>query len=109
MDFMNNFEARPQVVQPKTIYQDTRGTSQYWRRETRVWHPLTTHQYENTRFRAGDKVSMRLRSPEGTNFEDYTILRITKYDTAKEWLGSYNSNDSFRGVPFTHTLVLQRS
>ena len=52
---------------------------------------------------------MRLRSPEGTNFEDYTILRITNYDTAKEWLGSYNSNDSFHGVPFTHTLVLQRS
>ena len=52
---------------------------------------------------------MRLVSPEGVKFEDYTILKITNYDTAKEWLGSYNSNDSFHGVPFTHTLVLQRS
>ena len=108
MNFMNNFDARPQVVQPKKIYQDSTNSSQHWRTETRVWHPLTKHQYGNT-FRAGDKVRMRLVSPEGVNFEDFTILNITKYETAKEWLGSYNSNDSFHGVPFTHTLVLERS
>ena len=108
MNFMNNFDAQPEAVQPKRLYQNTTDTSQHWRMQSRIVHPLTKHQFGNT-FRVGDRVRMRFLSTNGVNFEDFSILNIIKYETAKQVLGSYNIDDSFRGVPFTHTLVLERS
>jgi len=90
----------------KNIYQDMRNTSSHWRQEDRIMHPLTERQFRN-RFRVGDRVRMQLRTRTSKIYITLNVVQITNYTTAKQWLHSYNSDDTFKRVPFTHTLVLR--
>ena len=76
-----------------------------WRKNDRIFHPLTQAQVENG-FKAGDRVTMELLTPTDTLCADYTVAHITSYENAKAWMGSYTINDTFAGTPFTRVLVL---
>jgi hypothetical protein len=87
------------------VYQDTRNSSQVWRQNERVFHPLTQAQFE-TGFKLGDKVTMELVTPTDTIYTDYTVSDIVSYENAQSWIGSYTIDNTFMGAPFTRVLVL---
>jgi hypothetical protein len=93
-------------VNPQKVYQDTRNSSPLWRQNNRIFHPLTERQFVN-RFRVPHRVMMRVINDRTKIYIDGTIIRIIPYYTAEQFLGSYNIDSSFNGVPFTHVLVLQ--
>ena len=88
------------------VYQDTRNSSQLWRQNDRVFHPLTEGQFENG-FKVGDRVTMELVNPTDTMSTDYTIIHIASYENAQAWMGSYTNEPTFMGAPFTRVLVLK--
>ena len=90
----------------KNLYQDTRNTSSHWRQQDRILHPLTERQFRN-RFRVGDRVRMQIRTRTSKIYITLNIVQITTYNTGKQWLDSYNADDTFKGVPFHHILVLR--
>ena len=90
----------------KNLYQDTRNTSSHWRQQDRILHPLTERQFGN-RFRVGDRVRMQVRTRTSKIYITLNIANITTYNTAKQCLGSYNADNTFKGVPFQHILVLR--
>jgi hypothetical protein len=94
------------IPEPKAVYQDTRDSSSNWRTPTRIFHPLTEHQFMN-RFRLGDIVKLKVSYPNIKGYINPMIVNIVPYDMAQRWLGSYNIGDSFKGFPFTHVLILQ--
>jgi len=94
------------TVERTRVYQDTRNTSQLWRQNDRIFHPLTQAELEKG-FKAGDRVTMELVSPTDTLCTDYTIAHITSYEDAQSWIGSYTIDNTFMGTPFTHVLVLK--
>jgi hypothetical protein len=91
------------TVELTRVYQDTRNSSQLWRQNDRVFHPLTEAQFE-TGFKAGDRVTMELITPTDTLCADYTVAHITSYENAQAWMGSYSM---VIDAPFTHVLVLK--
>ena len=105
MDFTSDFGAQHETVKPSLVYQDVTNPSDVWRTPTRMWHPLTEHQFGKG-YRVGDTVMVRLLDYNGKVFRDATIVHMSSYDTAKSVLGSYNATDAFKGIPFTHVLVL---
>ena len=90
----------------KNLYQDTRNTSSHWRQQDRILHPLTERQFRN-RFRVGDRVRMQIRTRTSKIYITLRIVQITTYHSAKQSLGSYNADDTFKRVPFHHILVLR--
>ena len=94
-----------ETVKLRRVYQDTRNTSPHWRTNNRIWHPLTEDQFGN-RFRIGDRVTMRVINNTNKMYIDATILQIVPYDMTKQWIGSYNIDDSFNHAPFTHVIAL---
>ena len=106
MEFTYNFGSEPEPVQPQMVYQDTRDTSPHWRRQARMWHPLTEQQFSN-KFRVGDTVRMRLTYPTTKMYMSPTIVNIVPYHMAQQVLGSYNVDNAFKGAAFTHVLVLE--
>ena len=107
MDFQHNFG--PHVdAQPKRVFQDENGTSQYWRSLGRIYHPVTENQMIDNNFNVKDILRMRITHTNNTRTLMYlNIVNIIQYRVAKQVLGSYNANDSFKGAPFTHVLVLE--
>ena len=109
MDYTRNFGAAPAPapVQPLPVYQDARNSSPHWRPPLRVYHPLNGRQFGN-RFRVGDRVRMRIIQPNnGKLYTTLNIVNIVPYEAVKFVLGSYNSDDAFKGEPFTHVLILE--
>jgi len=106
METILNGDAEYVPLGTKNIYQDARNTSSHWRQQDRILHPLTERQFGN-RFRVGDRVRMQLRTRTSKIYITLNIAQITTYDTAKQWLHSYNADNTFKGVPFTQTLVLR--
>lgn len=104
MNYINNVGV--QHVRRIRVYQDTRDSSQHWRQEDRIFHPLTQQQFGN-RFRVGDRVRMRLVTPTSKKYADLTIVKIMTYHEAQVFLGGYSINDTFKDTPFIHVLVLR--
>ena len=104
MNYINNFGV--QHVRRSRVYQDTRDSSQHWRQQDRILHPLTYQQFGN-RFRVGGRVRMRLVTPTSTKYAEFTITNIMPYPTAEQYLGSYNADNAFKYIPFSHVLVLR--
>ena len=105
MNFINNIGVQHQPVRHIRVYQDARDSSQHWRQQERIFHPLTQWQFGN--FRVGERVRMRLITPTGTTYADLTIVKIVPYHTARQYLGPYNASDTFKNNPFTHVLMLK--
>ena len=80
-------------------------SSQHWRQEERIFHPLTQQEVAN--FRVGDNVTVQLLDESSNQYINATTVNIIQYDTVKQVLGSYNIDDTFNGAPFTHVLVLK--
>jgi hypothetical protein len=93
-------------AQPKLVYQDTKNSSPNWRQTDRILHPLTENQFLN-KFRVGDRVKMRVIYPETKGYINATIVNIVGYHGAQQWLGQYNIDNAFKGVPFSRVLVLR--
>jgi hypothetical protein len=106
MNFINNIGVQHQPVRHIRVYQDARDSSQHWRQQDRILHPLTQKQFGN-RFRVGDRFRMRLVTPTSTKYADLTIVKIVPYYEAQQWIGSYNADDTFKDVPFSNVLVLR--
>lgn len=93
-----------ETAAPIRLVQDAHS-SQHWRQEERIFHPLTQQEFAN--FRVGDNVTVQLLDESTNKYINTTTVNIIQYDTAKQVLGSYNIDDTFKGVPFTHVLVLK--
>lgn len=94
-----------EAVKVRRVYQDTRNTSPHWRQRNRIFHPLTERQFGN-RFRVGDRVTIRVISPNNKIYIDATIVGITSYHSAQAAIASYNIDDTFAGATFTRVLVI---
>ena len=106
MDFTRNFGIPDVSVKFKRVFQDTDGTSKHWRSTTRTWHPLTKEQFESNNFNPKEHVKLRVNDFGIKTTIEATIANIIQYDMAKKTLGSYNMNDTFNNIPFTHVLIL---
>ncbi len=92
-------------IPAKNIFQDENESSPRWREKCS--HPVTKRQFIGNSFKEGDRVKLRLKT--STNevwYTYYSIKEIITYETAKRYMGSYNSEDSFNEEAFTHALVL---
>ena len=93
----------------KNIFQDENDRSLIWGGEGHIgYHPVNQYQMYRDSFKVGDIVKLRLKT--STNevwYKYYTIERISKYETAKRFIGSYNKSDSFNGEAFTRVLILR--
>jgi hypothetical protein len=103
MDTVANAEHLP--LSTKIVYQHTRNISPNWRQQDRIFHPLTERQFGN-RFRVGDRVIMKILNGASKVYVNFTIAYIIPYNSAWSFLGRYNRRNTFKGVPFTHALVL---
>jgi hypothetical protein len=91
----------------KKIFQDENDSSQRWDGEGHNgYHPVTPYQMHRDSFKVGDRVRLIFINSNKQN-KDYTIREIITYETAKGFIGSYNSKDSFKGEAFTHVLILR--
>jgi hypothetical protein len=50
---------------------------------------------------------MRLVTPTSTKYAELTITNIQPYPTVEQYLGSYNADNAFKYIPFSHVLVLR--
>jgi hypothetical protein len=102
MNFTNTVSPH---AKPIRVYQDTKNSSSFWRLPARIYHPLTGIQFAD-KFRVGARVKMRVLHNNTRTYINATIARIVTYDTCKQFIGSYNIDDRFKGLPFEKVLIL---
>ena len=105
MDFTRNFGITPMYLE--NVFQNTKDTSNYYRTETRIYHPLSKQLFDK-RFKVGDKVRVHFNYPDPNHsIVICDVIHIITYEDTKKVLGSYNATDTVGGGLLTHVLILE--